>query len=58
MNMDDLIEMSSKITKENFNNEVECCSNISAKTGACGENCKYCWQSSNNEVKIECHLGG
>ena len=55
LNLNDLIEISAKITKENFNNEVECCSIISAKTGACGENCKYCAQSLHNKAKIECH---
>lgn len=55
INLGDLVEMSSKITKENFNNEVECCSIISAKTGACKENCKYCSQSVHNSANIECH---
>ncbi|MBQ8635202.1 biotin synthase BioB [bacterium] len=55
INIDDLVELSSKITKENFDNKVECCSIISAKTGACKENCKYCSQSMHNEAKIECH---
>ena len=53
--LDDLIEISSKITKDNFNNEVEVCSILSAKTGECGENCKYCAQSKHNHAKIECH---
>ena len=55
MNLDELIEISSKITKENFNNEVEVCSIISARTGKCGENCKYCSQSSHNHADIVCH---
>jgi len=53
--LDELLEISHSITSENFNNEVEACSIISAKTGACGENCKYCAQSSHNHAKIECH---
>lgn len=53
--LDELIEMSEKITKENFDNTVEACSIISAKTGACGENCKYCAQSKHNHAEIECH---
>ncbi len=53
--LDELIEISNKITKENFNNEVEACSIISAKTGNCSENCKYCAQSSTNSAKIKCH---
>ena len=53
--LDELIEISNRITKENFDNTVEACSIISAKTGACGENCKYCSQSKHNHAQIECH---
>ncbi len=53
--LDELIEISSKITEENFDNTVEACSIISAKTGECGENCKYCAQSRHNHAEIECH---
>ena len=53
--LDELLEISSSVTKDNFNNEVEACSIISAKTGACGENCKYCAQSKHNHAEIECH---
>ncbi len=53
--LDELIEIANKITKENFSNVVEACSIISAKTGECSENCKYCSQSKHNHAKIECH---
>lgn len=53
--IEELVEMSSKITKENFKEEVEFCSIISAKTGQCQENCKYCSQSSHNKAKINVH---
>ena len=53
--LDELIEISHKVTQENFDNRVEACSIISAKTGACQENCKYCSQSSHNHAEIECH---
>ncbi len=53
-NLDELVSIAEEITKSNFNNEVEACSIISAKTGACGENCKYCSQSKHNHAKIEC----
>lgn len=53
--LSELIEEANKITKENFDNKVEACSIISAKTGECGENCKYCSQSAHNHAKIECH---
>lgn len=55
LSVNELIEISSKITQENFNNEVEFCSIISAKTGKCQENCKYCSQSSHNKAKINVH---
>ncbi len=55
MDLNELISLSEKITKENFSNEVEACSIISAKTGACNENCKYCSQSKHNKAQIECH---
>lgn len=51
----ELIEISHKITEDNFNNTVEACSIVSAKTGACRENCKYCAQSKHNHADIECH---
>lgn len=53
--LDELIEISRKITEENFSNEVEACSIISAKTGACPENCKYCAQSMHNHADTQCH---
>ena len=53
--VDELIEIASSITKENFSNKIESCSIISAKTGACSENCKYCAQSSHNHAEIQCH---
>lgn len=51
----ELIEFSHKITEDNFDNTVEACSIVSAKTGACSENCKYCAQSKHNHADIECH---
>ena len=53
--LEELILKAEKITKENFNNEVEVCSIISARTGKCSENCKYCSQSSYNHADIICH---
>lgn len=52
---EELIAVSSKITKENFRDDVEFCSIISAKTGLCPEDCKYCSQSMHNNSKIESH---
>lgn len=53
--LEELIKISGEITKENFDNTVEACSIISAKTGACSEDCKYCAQSKHNHAEIECH---
>ena len=50
-----LLEISHQITLDNFDNTVEACSILSAKTGACSENCKYCSQSKHNHAEIECH---
>lgn len=51
----ELVEIAHKITEENFKGSVEFCSIISAKTGACSENCKYCSQSIHNHANIEIH---
>lgn len=53
--VEELLEKSSEITKANFSNEVEFCSIISAKTGKCQEDCKYCSQSGHNKAKIHVH---
>lgn len=53
--IDELVELSAKVTNENFEKEVEFCSIISAKTGKCEENCKYCSQSSHNKAKVHVH---
>ena len=44
--LSELLDISHKITEKNFDNTIEACSIISAKTGACSENCKYCAQSN------------
>mgnify|MGYP002649371120 FL=1 len=46
--LEKLVSIAEKVTRENFKNEIEVCSIISAKTGRCGENCKYCSQSVHN----------
>jgi biotin synthase len=51
MNLDDLLKDSQKYLK----NEVEFCSIISARTGKCSQNCKYCAQSSHYNTEIETH---
>lgn len=53
--VEELIEISSKLTQIHFGNKVDFCSIVSAKTGKCGENCKYCAQSSHYRTNIETH---
>ena len=56
LDLDELINISEKITRENFDTkDIEVCSIISAKTGKCSENCKYCSQSIHNHADIFCH---
>lgn len=50
-NLDDLLKESQKYLKE----EVEFCSIISARTGKCSQNCRYCAQSSHYNTEIETH---
>jgi len=42
----DLVEQASKIREHYFKNEMEFCSLINAKNGACSEDCSFCAQSS------------
>lgn len=53
--LENLIEISEEITSKNFGNKVEFCSLISARTGKCSQNCKYCAQSSHYRTEIETH---
>jgi len=56
INLEELIIQAEKITNKNFpQKEIEVCSIISAKTGKCSENCKYCSQSIHNHADIFCH---
>ncbi len=49
--LEDLLEKASELTSK----ETEFCSLISAKTGKCSENCKYCAQSSHYLTDIYTH---
>lgn len=50
-NLEDLLKEASKYTSNN----VEFCSLISARTGKCSQNCRYCAQSSHYRTEIETH---
>ena len=51
LNLEDLLKESQKKLKDN----VEFCSIISARTGKCSQNCRYCAQSSHYNTEIETH---
>lgn len=53
--LDKLVKIAAEVTDKNFDDKVEFCSIVSAKTGKCEENCKYCAQSSHYSTKIETH---
>lgn len=53
--LDDLIEIAAELTSKNFDDKVDFCSLISAKTGKCSQDCKYCAQSSHYRTNIETH---
>ena len=50
-NLDDLLNISQQYLKKEF----EFCSIISARTGKCSQNCRYCAQSSHYNTNIETH---
>lgn len=53
--LNELLQKAASVTEQNFDDKVEFCSIVSAKTGKCSENCKYCAQSSHYRVNIETH---
>ena len=48
-----LIDKARKTTKEHFGDFMEVCSIINAKSGVCGEDCKFCAQSSHYRTHVE-----
>ncbi|MBI2485908.1 MAG: biotin synthase BioB [Deltaproteobacteria bacterium] len=51
----DLISLSYKVKTKYNKNGVYLCSIISAKTGACSEDCSFCAQSAHNKTPISSH---
>lgn len=46
-------ECANAIRKHFCGNEVDLCSIINGKSGACSENCKYCAQSAHHKAKVQ-----
>ncbi|WP_457635861.1 biotin synthase BioB [Persephonella sp.] len=53
--LEDLIDQASKVREAVFKNEVEFCSLINAKNGACTEDCSFCAQSSKYPTPINAY---
>ncbi|ACD66242.1 MAG TPA: biotin synthase [Sulfurihydrogenibium sp.] len=51
----DLVEEASKVRKYFFKNQMEFCSLINAKNGACTEDCSFCAQSSHYKTPINAY---
>ena len=51
LDLEDLLKEAAKYSTDN----VEFCSLISARTGKCSQNCRYCAQSSHYRTEIETH---
>ncbi|MDR3071142.1 MAG: biotin synthase BioB [Endomicrobium sp.] len=51
--IEDLLFASSKIRKNYKGNKVKICSIVNAKSGQCGEDCKFCAQSIFNKTGVE-----
>ncbi len=51
----ELVSCASKVTETFFRNEVEFCSLINAKNGACSEDCSFCAQSAKYPTPINAY---
>ncbi len=54
-NIMELVEEASKVREAKFGNEMEFCSLINAKNGACSEDCSFCAQSSKYPTPINAY---
>jgi len=48
----DLVSLANKIRKEKLGSQIDLCSIVNAKSGACRENCKFCAQSSHHSSEV------
>ncbi len=51
--LDELKDSATKIREHFFNNKVNLCVIINARSGACVEDCRYCSQSAHNDSPVE-----
>lgn len=49
----ELFAAASRIREHHFGNKVRCCSIVSAKTGACCEDCAFCSQSARYDTHVQ-----
>ena len=48
----ELIELADEVRAEHIGDRLEVCSIINAKSGLCGEDCRFCAQSSRHHAKV------
>ncbi|MGH7145856.1 MAG: biotin synthase BioB [Planctomycetota bacterium] len=55
IDLDDLLYWANKLRRRFVGDEIQACGIVSAKTGACSEDCKFCAQSSHYETQSPVH---
>ncbi len=48
-----LMDAATRISARHFGNQVNLCSILNARSGACSENCSYCAQSVHHKTKVD-----
>lgn len=52
LDIEELLFAASKLRKQNKGSKVKICSIINAKSGQCGEDCKFCAQSAHHKTEV------